>query len=66
MSEAVKERLRFYAHLLDAVRGQSGGFIVLPMLLPNYVEQLGATGVIVGLFVTALGIGRTTPLVTLW
>ncbi|MEF8856236.1 MAG: MFS transporter [Haloplanus sp.] len=41
------------------------GFIALLTLLPNYVDTLGATGIVVGLFVTALGVGRTAALVPL-
>jgi MFS family permease len=64
VSVTVRDRLRFYPLYLTRFVG-SLGFIVLLTLLPNYVEQLGATGVIVGLFVTALGIGRTVALVPL-
>lgn len=41
------------------------GYITLLTLLPNYIERLGATGIVVGLFVTALGIGRTVAIVPL-
>jgi MFS family permease len=39
------------------------GFIVLLTLLPTYIEELGATGVVAGLFVTALGVGRTVAII---
>jgi MFS family permease len=57
-------RLRFYPLYLTRFVS-SLGFITLLTLLPTYVEQLGATGVVVGLFVSALGIGRTLALVPL-
>ena len=56
------ERYRFYPLYLTRFAG-SLGFITLLTLLPTYIEQLGATGVVVGLFVTALGVGRTLALV---
>lgn len=56
------DRFRFYPLYLTRFAG-SLGFIVLLTLLPNYIEQLGATGVVAGLFVTALGIGRMLAIV---
>lgn len=32
-------------------------------LLPNYIEHLGATGIVAGLFVTALSVGQTVAIV---
>nr|WP_229380478.1 MFS transporter [Haloarcula sinaiiensis] len=58
------DRFQFYPLYLTRFVA-SLGFITLLTLLPNYIEQLGATGVVVGLFVTALGIGRTVALVPL-
>lgn len=55
---------RFYPLYLTRFVG-SLGFITLLTLLPTYIEQLGATGVVVGLFVTALGIGRTVAVIPL-
>jgi MFS family permease len=60
----VTDRFQFYPLYLTRFVA-SLGFITLLTLLPNYIEQLGATGVVVGLFVTALGIGRTVALVPL-
>jgi MFS family permease len=60
----VADRFQFYSLYLTRFVG-SLGFITLLTLLPNYIEQLGATGVVVGLFVTALGIGRTVAIVPL-
>lgn len=57
-------RFQFYPLYLTRFVA-SLGFITLLTLLPNYIEQLGATGVVVGLFVTALGVGRTVALVPL-
>jgi MFS family permease len=54
----VTNRLRFYPLYLTRFV-TSLGFITLLTLLPTYIETLGATGVVAGLFVTALGIGRT-------
>lgn len=55
-------QFRFYPLYLTRFVA-SLGLIILLTLLPNYIEQLGATGVVVGLFVTALGIGRTVALI---
>jgi len=62
MGVYVSDRYQFYPLYLTRFVG-SLGFITLLTLLPNYIEQLGATGLVVGLFVTALGIGRTAALV---
>ncbi|NHN64473.1 MFS transporter [Haloarcula sp. JP-Z28] len=64
MRSRVTDRFQFYPLYLTRFVA-SLGFITLLTLLPNYIEQLGATGVVVGLFVTALGIGRTVALVPL-
>lgn len=56
------DRIRFYPLYLTRFAG-SLGFIVLLTLLPTYIEELGATGVVAGLFVTALGVGRTLAIV---
>lgn len=58
------DRFRFYPLYLTRFVG-SLGYITLLTLLPTYIEQLGATGVVAGLFVTALGIGRTVAIVPL-
>lgn len=58
----MSKRYRFYPLYLTRFVG-SLGFITLLTLLPTYIERLGATGVVVGLFVTALGIGRTLAVV---
>jgi MFS family permease len=58
------DRYEFYPLYLTRFVG-SLGFITLLTLLPRYIETLGATGVVVGLFVTALGVGRTVALVPL-
>ncbi len=55
-------RSRFYPLYLTRFAG-SLGFITLLTLLPNYIEQLGATGVVAGLFVTALSVGQTLAIV---
>lgn len=55
---------RFYSLYLTRFVG-SLGFITLLTLLPTYIEQLGATGVVVGLFVTALGAGRAVAVIPL-
>ena len=57
-------RLQFYSlYLSRAV--SSLGFIALLTLLPTYIEQLGATGIVAGLFVTGFSIGRTVAIVPL-
>jgi MFS family permease len=55
-------RHRFYPLYLTRFAA-SLGYIILLTLLPNYIEQLGATGLLAGLFVTALGVGRTVAIV---
>lgn len=58
------KRFQFYSlYLSRAV--SSLGLITLLTLLPTYIEQLGATGVIAGLFVTGFSIGRTVAIVPL-
>lgn len=64
MRSGVTDRFQFYPLYLTRFTA-SLGFITLLTLLPKYIEQLGATGIVVGLFVTALGIGRTAALVPL-
>lgn len=61
MGSGVTGRVRFYPLYLTRFVG-SLGYITLLTLLPTYIEHLGATGV-VGLFVTALGVGRTVAVV---
>ena len=39
------------------------GYITVLTLLPFYIDALGAEGLVVGLFVTALGVGRTLAIV---
>lgn len=56
------DRRRFYPLYLTRIAA-SLGYVVLLTLLPTYIEQLGATGVVAGLFVTALGLGRTLAIV---
>jgi MFS family permease len=58
----VSDRLRFYPLYLTRFVG-SLGFVVLLTLMPTYIERLGATGLVVGLFVSALGIGRALAVV---
>lgn len=60
----MSDRLQFYPLYLTRFVA-SLGFITLLTLLPTYIESLGAKGVVVGLFVTALGIGRTVALIPL-
>lgn len=43
----------------------SFGFMTVLTLLPTYIEVLGATGVTIGLFVTALEVARTAGIVPL-
>lgn len=64
MASDVTSQVRFYPLYLTRFVG-SLGYITLLTLLPTYIEHLGATGVVVGLFVTALGIGRTVAIVPL-
>jgi MFS family permease len=54
----MRKQFQFYSLYLTRFVA-SLGFITLLTLLPTYIETLGATGVVAGLFVTALGIGRT-------
>ena len=49
----MSDRLRFYPLYLTRFVG-SLGFVVLLTLMPTYIERLGATGLVVGLFVSAL------------
>ncbi|MEF8799963.1 MAG: MFS transporter [Halolamina sp.] len=58
----MQRRFQFYPLYLTRFVG-SLGFITLLTLLPTYIETLGATGVVAGLFVTALGIGRTVAII---
>jgi MFS family permease len=60
----VSRRSRFYPLYLTRFVGSLGYITLLP-LLSTCIEQLGATGVTAGLFVTALGIGRGVALVPL-
>ena len=58
----MRSRFKFYPLYLTRFVG-SLGFITLLTLLPTYIETLGATGVVAGLFVTALGVGRTVAII---
>jgi MFS family permease len=58
----MRQRFQFYPLYLTRFVG-SLGFITLLTLLPTYIETLGATGVVAGLFVTALGVGRTIAII---
>lgn len=58
----MSSRYRFYPLYLSKFV-ESLGFITLLTLLPTYIQQLGATGFVAGMFVTALGIGRTVAIV---
>lgn len=58
----MRDRFKFYPLYLTRFVG-SLGFITLLTLLPTYIETLGATGVVAGLFVTALGVGRTVAII---
>ncbi|MHB9286920.1 MFS transporter [Halobacteriales archaeon Cl-PHB] len=39
------------------------GFVTLMTLMATYIERLGATGLVAGLFVAALGVGRALAIV---
>lgn len=54
----------FYSLYLTRFAG-SLGFITILTLLPTYIDVLDASGVAVGLFVTALSVGRTVAIVPL-
>ncbi|WP_225335523.1 MFS transporter [Halomicrobium urmianum] len=58
------DRFQFYPLYLTRFVA-SLGYITLLTLLPTYIEALGATGVVAGLFVTALGVGRTVAILPL-
>ncbi len=58
------DRFRFYPLYLTRFVA-SLGYITLLTLLGTYIEELGATGVVAGLFVTALGVGRTVAILPL-
>jgi MFS family permease len=60
----MSRRLQFYPLYLTRFVG-SLGYITLLTLLPTYIDYLGATGVMVGLFVTALSVGRSLAIVPL-
>jgi MFS family permease len=60
----VSDDRQFYPLYLTRFVG-SLGFVTLVTLLPTYIETLGAEGVVVGLFITALGVGRTLAVVPL-
>lgn len=55
-------RRSYYALYLTRFVG-SLGYITVLTLLPFYIDTLGAEGLLVGLFVTSLGIGRTVAIV---
>ncbi|WP_225335949.1 MFS transporter [Halomicrobium urmianum] len=58
------EQRQFYVLYLTRFVG-SLGFVMLTTLLPDFIDELGATGLVVGLFVTALSVGRTVAVVPL-
>ncbi|UPV73897.1 MFS transporter [Halorussus limi] len=57
-------RAEFYSLYLTRFAG-SLGFITILTLLPTYIDVLDPSGVAVGLFITALGVGRTVAIVPL-
>ena len=66
MSNATDEprRSQFWALYLTRFAG-SFGFMTVLTLLPDYIDALGATGVTIGLFITALELARTAGIVPL-
>lgn len=58
------QQRQFYTLYLTRFVG-SLGFITVLTLLPSFINQLGASGIVVGLFVTALSVGRTIAIVPL-
>lgn len=64
MFDRSHEDLQF-SSLYLARFASSFGFMTVLTLLPNYIDALGATGVTIGLFVTALEVARTVGIVPL-
>jgi Na+/alanine symporter len=62
--DATRDELQFSSLYLTSFAG-SLGYMTLLTLLPTYINTLGATGVTVGLFITALEIARTIGIVPL-
>jgi len=54
-----------FSSLYLARFASSFGFMTVLTLLPDYIDALGATGVTIGLFVTALEVARTVGIVPL-
>lgn len=60
----MSDRTDFYPLYLTRFVG-SLGFVTLMTLLPDYIDKLDASGVVIGLFITALGVGQTLAVVPL-
>lgn len=60
----MSDQRQFYALYLTRFVG-SLGFVMLTTLLPDFISELQATGIVVGLFITALSVGRTVAVVPL-
>lgn len=61
---ATRDELQFSSLYLVSFAG-SLGYMTLLTLLPTYITALGATGVTIGLFITALEVARTIGIVPL-
>lgn len=59
-----RDELQFSSLYLTRFAG-SFGFMTVLTLLPDYIDALGAIGVIIGLFITALELARTVGIVPL-
>jgi MFS family permease len=57
-------RLQFYSLYLTRF-ASSFGIVTVLTLLPTYIDELGATGVTIGVFITALELARTAAVVPL-
>lgn len=62
--EVTHDRLQF-SSLYASRFAASFGYMTVLTLLPTYIDVLGATGVTIGLFITALEIARTVGIVPL-
>lgn len=60
----MSDRRQFYSLYFVRFVG-SLGFVTVITLLPDFINRLGAEGIVVGLFVAALGIGRTIAVIPL-
>lgn len=60
----MSDRRQFYPLYFARFVG-SLGFVMVITLLPDFINRLGAEDIVVGLFVAALGIGRTVAVVPL-